>query len=413
MVLNQLKTIQIKNNQKKEYCWKYDYSKWLITNNNKEQKTIKQFLMISTDNEYYDKYLELSISKIKGIFSFYLNLLWRVNGVRHYPDNVKLQPEYDAKLSYTTLFNKCIPIDVLDKEAQAKGYERGADLFAEKNKYDGITRQIKFNLTKKYVIPFLDELQRIGLIKYQKIMKDNGTETQQFLIKISNKARYSYEDNKHYNFIIIPYVLLFDITKISNGSFFSFISVFNMLNKKGSKKDDCFIDFKKIIKDYNIDKKICKLLNKEYNAVYSNIFADSLQKSFIDLMKNSGLIQNDAIITDISECNGKIEDINKHKHLLMSKISEILISKNADKYDSINDKLFYFVRDFEEKTNIKVDNIKKQVIFVYNGGDPYSTISNVFKEHHSELEEIVKEILKLYYNNNYSVKFFVANISQF
>ena len=102
MAKSQLKTIQVKNNQKKEYCWKYDYDKWLITNNSKEQKTIKQFLMISIDNEYYDKYLELSISKIKGIFSFYLNLLWRVNGVRHYPDNVKLQPKYDAKLNYTT-----------------------------------------------------------------------------------------------------------------------------------------------------------------------------------------------------------------------------------------------------------------------------------------------------------------------
>ena len=408
-MLKALKLIQLKNNQKKEYCWKYDYSKWLITNDNKENKTTKQFLMISADNEYYDKYLELSISKIKGIFSFYLNLLWRVNGVKNYPDNLKLQPEYDAKLSYTTLFNKCIPIDVLDKEARAKGYKCGADLFADKNKYDGITKQIKFSLTKKYVIPFLDELQRIGLIKYQKLTKANGTESQQFLIKISNKARYLYEDNKHYNFIIIPYLLLFDTTKISNSDMFSFISVFNYLNKRGSKKDECFIDFKKIIKDYNIDKKICKILNKKYNAVYSDIFANNLQNRFIDLMENSGLKQNDTIITDISECNGGIEEINNHKHLIMSKISEILVNKNTDKHDEINNKLFWYIKDFEDKTNIKVDCINKQIIFVYCGNDP-NLIYNVFKKYYSELGEIVKGILKLYYNNNYDVKFFVAKV---
>ena len=306
------------------------------------------------------------------------------------------------------MFNKCIPTDVLDKEAKAKGYQCGADLFAEKNKYDGITRQIKYNLTKKYVIPFLDELQRIGLIQYKKTMKANGTESQQFLIKISNKARYSYEDNKHYNFIIIPYVLLFDITKTSNAGLFSFISVFNFLNKRGSKKDDYFLDFQKIIKDYNIDKKICNFLNKEYNAVYSNIFADNLQKCFIDLMENSGLKQNDTIITDISECNGEIKDINNHKHLIMSKISEILISKNTDIYDEINNKLFWYIKDFEKKTHINIDFVKKQIIFVYSGGDP-NLIRQVFRKYYLELEVIVKSILHMYYNNNYSVNFFIAD----
>ena len=401
-----IKTIQIKNNQKKEYCWKYDYSKWLITDDNKAHKTIKQFLMISNDIEYYDKYLALSTSKIKGIFSFYLNLLWRVNGVRHYPDNVKLQPAYDAKLSYSVLFNKCIPVSVLDENAKTKGYQCGADLFAEKNQHDMITKRIKYELTKEYVIPFLDELQRIGLIKYKKTTKANGTESQQFLIKISNKARYSYEDNKHYNFIIIPYILLFDITKISNAGFFSFINVFNGLYMN-SKKDGCCVDFKKIVKDNNIDKKVCDLLNTEYKDGYADVFASNLQQSFIDLMETCGLKQGDTIITDLSECNGKLEDINKHKHLLMCKISETLVSKFTDKYDRIYDRLFYFTQDFEEKTNINVDFAKKQVTFVYSGNDPNLIIYDTFRKNYLELEKIVKEILKCYYStNDYSVKFF-------
>ena len=60
-MLKALKLIQLKNNQKKEYCWKYDYSKWLITNDNKENKTTKQFLMISADNEYYALFFNISI----------------------------------------------------------------------------------------------------------------------------------------------------------------------------------------------------------------------------------------------------------------------------------------------------------------------------------------------------------------
>jgi hypothetical protein len=404
---SELKTIQFKNNQKKEYCWKCDYDKWLITNNNKEQKTIKQFLMISVVDKYYDKYLELSLSTIKGIFSFYLNLLWRVNGVRNHPDNVKYQPEYDAKLSYSTLFNKCIPIDELNAEAKTKGYKCGADLFAEEHKHDTITMQIKYALTKKYAMPFLDELQRIGLIKYQKTLKTNGSESQQFLIKITNKARYSYEENKHYNFLIIPYLLLFDTTKVSNAGLFSFISAFNYLHKIGSKKDDGFIDFNKIVKDFNIDIKICKLLNKEYNTDYSKIFADNLQNCFIDLMENSGLKQGNTIITDISECNGRVEEINNHKYLIMSKISEILNSKNTDKYDEINNKLFWYVKDFTTKTNIIVNKVDKKLIFIYNGCDP-TLIGSVFDKYYCELEGIVKGILKWYYCiNSYSVKFYV------
>ena len=411
MTIKNINLFLIKKTQhttiRKKLTWKVDFEKWLY--NNETNK--KQFLMISLDDYYFEKYVRLCCnSKLKYSFSFYLNLLNRVNGVKNTPSNVALQPEYTACLSYSTLFNKCIPLSQLDEKAKHRGYKGGEDLFDARHRGDGITKQIKGELTEEYVIPYLEELQKIGLIKFEKRVNKNGNTGQQFYIKINNSSKTNKYD-KHYDFLAVPFSLLFDMFKAKNNNLLAFISFFKAKkNLTKSQNNECIVEFQKIVREYKIDELFCNVLNLKKTDKITMFLADKLQEAFIEIMESPYLKQGDTIITDISDCDCNVENINDLKRPILVKLAETLDNKNDDLYDNIYNKLFYFTDDFIEKTTIIELKNKKQLIFSYKG-KKIETINSAFKDHQQELSSTIRFIIKCYLNKDYHCSFSCDNTS--
>lgn len=408
----------ILNFQKKQYQWDISYHDWLYSNN-----PTGQHLQIRTNQDYLDKYLALCCFRTKDTpnpLMFYLNLLYRVKQFMNQEHCKRIQPTWTAELPYSVIFNRFLPRSKVVEKAKELGITCDFDLFGEQAKNIAECKAMKFKLCKAVVAPYLDLLQKAGLITWSTKRKSDGTEAAQFFVKIDTSIDIdldkSYDTDKtlHRNFLAIPYCMMFDADKITSMQMMSFILFFASKSSITKSRDsESLADFTAIAKKNNIGElfasaspkfKQCCAQNKlDTNAAVGY----TLSEEFLKLMNSEFMRQEVGCLILDQAPNKNINDGATSKFII-NKLDEKLDEKRevSDDYIRVSDALFYNIQEFKDRTTIfKAKDGSVNLIYDAREGVALASVllaRSVFTKYETIIKDTLLSVLRRHLNINYA-----------
>ena len=408
----------ILNFQKKQYQWDISYHDWLYSNN-----PTGQHLQIRTNQDYLGKYLALCCFRTKDTpnpLMFYLNLLYRVKQFMNQEHCKRIQPTWTAELPYSVIFNRFLPRSKVVEKAKELGITCDFDLFGEQAKNIAECKAMKFKLCKAVVAPYLDLLQKAGLITWSTKRKSDGTEAAQFFVKIDTSIdvdldkSYDVDKTLHRNFLAIPYCMMFDADKITSLQMMSFILFFASKSSVTKSQDgESLADFTAIAKKNNIGElfasaspkfKQCCAQNKlDTNAAVGY----TLSEEFLKLM-NSEFMRQEAGCLILDQAPSQNIKDNSTSKFIINKLDEKLDERRevSDDYIRVSDALFYNIQEFKQRATIYRAK-DGSVCLVYNARDGVPDyhikyVKDVFAKYKTIIDDALLSVLRRHFNINYA-----------
>ena len=408
----------ILNFQKKQYQWDISYHDWLYSNN-----PTGQHLQIRTNQDYLGKYLALCCFRTKDTpnpLMFYLNLLYRVKQFMNQEHCKRIQPTWTAELPYSVIFNRFLPRSKVVEKAEELGITCDFDLFGEQAKNIAECKAMKFKLCKAVVAPYLDLLQKAGLITWSTKRKSDGTEAAQFFVKIDASIDIdldkSYEADKrlHRDFLAIPYCMMFDVDKITSLQMMSFILFFASKSSITKSQDgESLADFTAIAKKNNIGElfasvspkfKQCCAQNKlDTNAAVGY----TLSEEFLKLM-NSEFMRQEAGCLILDQAPSKNINDSAVSKFIIEKLDEKLDERRevSDDYIRVSDALFYNIQEFKQRATIyRAKDGSINLIYDAREGVALASVllaRSVFTKYETIIKDALLSVLRRHFNINYA-----------
>ena len=408
----------ILNFQKKQYQWDTSYHDWLYSNN-----PTGQHLQIRTNQDYLGKYLALCCFRTKDTpnpLMFYLNLLYRVKQFMNQEHCKRIQPTWTAELPYSVIFNRFLPRSKVVEKAKELGITCDFDLFGEQAKNIAECKAMKFKLCKAVVAPYLDLLQKAGLITWSTKRKSDGTEAAQFFVKIDTSIDIdldkSYDTGKrlHRNFLAIPYCMMFDADKITSLQMMSFILFFASKSSITKSQDgESLADFTAIAKKNNIGElfasvspkfKQCCAQNKlDTNAAVGY----TLSEEFLKLM-NSEFMRQEAGCLILDQAPSKNINDSSVSKFIIEKLDEKLDERRevSDDYIRVSDALFYNIQEFKQRVTIyRAKDGSINLIYDAREGVALASVllaRSVFTKYETIIKDALLSVLRRHFNINYA-----------
>ena len=191
----------------------------------------------------------------------------------------------------------------------------------------------------------MQELQKIGLIKWERFYKKNKQEGEQFYIQCHQNIKTT--PRGHIDFLCVPYGLLFDIDKIKSSQMMSFLSFFKA-KKKDTKcvGDVCKVVFDDIVENLGIADVMCKKKNVKKNDKLVKFIADGFTESFVELLESGLIVNQGCIVKDLADGNRNINSINAKDVMIKLSMEINLKSTYSEKKEYLYNLLFFLQYEF-------------------------------------------------------------------